>query len=99
MNINQKLISTINLILSDLKEKNIKVKVSKKELHKDILNIENIKLFNTYELMLMIYKKLDALNLIDLEFIHTIIFDDMENDNTKVEFIDPIENKELICKM
>lgn len=99
MNINQKLTSTINLILSDLKEKNIKVKVSKKELHKDILNIENIKLFNTYELMLMIYKKLDALNLIDLEFIHTIIFDDMENDNTKIEFIDPIENKELICKM
>lgn len=75
MNINQKLTSSIEM-LSDLKDRDIKVEVSKKEILEDMLSIENIKLFDTYEIVLMVYKKLSVLNLIDLEFIHTIIFDD-----------------------
>lgn len=99
MKIEKKLTSVIEMILSDLQDRDLEVNISKEELLKDILDIENIELFDTYELVLMVYKKLDVLDLINLEFIHTIIFDDIEDNHVKIEFIDPIDNKELVCKI
>ena len=103
MKLEEKITSSIKMVVDDLEQRIILP--PRDELEKRVLNrlldIENIHLLNTYEIILMIHKELDQLELIDLEFIHTIIFDDINNEsNSKsIEFIDPIDNKEIKCKM
>lgn len=98
----QKITSSIKMVVDDLEKRIIlppREELEKKVLN-DLLNIENIKLFDTFEIILMIHKILDFLEVIDLEFIHTIIFDEVnEPFFEKIEFIDPIENKEIICEI
>lgn len=100
MTLEEKITSSIKLVVDDLENKVILPPRDEleKRVFNDLLSIENIELFDTFEIVLMIHKKFDFLEAIDLEFVHTIIFDDY-NDSKKVEFIYPIDNKEIICKI
>ena len=57
----------------------------------NLLQIEDIEDLNTIEISLLVLQKLNSLDIVDLEFIHNILLDDLPSNRVELEKCSIIE--------